>query len=42
MLRDSINNINITSEQVLITPAALKAELPVSQHSLEVIQASDA
>jgi 3-deoxy-7-phosphoheptulonate synthase len=40
MLRDSINNINITSEQVLITPAALKAELPVSQHSLEVIQAS--
>ena len=40
MLRDSLNNINVTSEQVLITPSALKAELPVSEHSLQVIQAS--
>lgn len=40
MLRDSINNINVTSEKVLVTPSVLKAELPVSQHSLEVIQGS--
>ena len=40
MLRDSINNINVTSEQILVTPSALKAELPVSQRSLEIIQSS--
>jgi 3-deoxy-7-phosphoheptulonate synthase len=40
MLRDSINNINVTSEKVLVTPSALKAELPVSQQSLEIIQSS--
>lgn len=40
MLRDNINNINISSEQVLITPDALKQELPVSEHALSVIQSS--
>ena len=40
MLRDSINNINISSEQVLVTPKALKAELPVSEKSLSIIQSS--
>ncbi|MFQ3236378.1 MAG: 3-deoxy-7-phosphoheptulonate synthase [Paraglaciecola sp.] len=40
MLRDNINNINISSEQVLITPEALKNELPVSEHALSVIQSS--
>jgi len=31
MLRDNINNINVTSEQVLITPEALKVNflLPI-------------
>ncbi|MEP0356370.1 MAG: 3-deoxy-7-phosphoheptulonate synthase [Paraglaciecola sp.] len=40
MLRDSINNINVSSEEVLVTPQALKNELPVSQSALEVIQSS--
>ena len=40
MLRDNINNINVTSEQVLITPEALKSELPVTDHALSVIQSS--
>ena len=38
MLRDSINNINISSEEVLVTPQALKSELPVSDSALQVIQ----
>ncbi|MDU0354785.1 3-deoxy-7-phosphoheptulonate synthase [Paraglaciecola aquimarina] len=40
MLRDSINNINISSEQILVTPKALKTELPVSDESLKIIQGS--
>ena len=40
MLRDSINNINISSEKVLVTPQELKTELPVSDSSLQVIQSS--
>ncbi|WP_166423190.1 3-deoxy-7-phosphoheptulonate synthase [Paraglaciecola sp. 20A4] len=40
MLRDNINNINVTSETVLITPEALKNELPVTDHALSVIQSS--
>lgn len=40
MLRDSINNINISSEQVLVTPKALKTELPVSAEALNIIQGS--
>ncbi len=40
MLRDSINNINVSSEQVLVTPKALKSELPVSDEALKIIQNS--
>jgi 3-deoxy-7-phosphoheptulonate synthase len=40
MLRDSINDINISSEQVLITPQALKAELPVGENALAIIRSS--
>ena len=40
MLRDNINNINVTSEQVLVTPETLKSELPVTDHALSVIQSS--
>ncbi|MGS2720589.1 3-deoxy-7-phosphoheptulonate synthase [Paraglaciecola aestuariivivens] len=40
MLRDSINNINISSEKVLVTPQALKEELPVSESALKIIQTS--
>lgn len=40
MLRDSINNINVSSEQVLVTPQALKDELPVSEESLNIIKQS--
>lgn len=40
MLRDSINNINVSSEQVLVTPKALKSELPVSEDALKKIQNS--
>ncbi|MFT5313769.1 MAG: 3-deoxy-7-phosphoheptulonate synthase [Paraglaciecola sp.] len=40
MLRDSINDINISSEQVLITPQALKTELPAGEHALSVIRTS--
>jgi 3-deoxy-7-phosphoheptulonate synthase len=38
MLRDPINNIHISSEQVLVTPEALAAELPVSAHALKQIE----
>ncbi|MCC2615194.1 3-deoxy-7-phosphoheptulonate synthase [Aestuariibacter halophilus] len=40
MLRDPLNNIHISSEQVLITPDELAKELPVSEHALKTIQAS--
>ena len=40
MLSDNISDINISSEQVLITPEALKIELPVSEASLSVIKSS--
>jgi len=40
MLRDSINDINISSEQVLITPQALKAELPAGENALSIIRSS--
>jgi 3-deoxy-7-phosphoheptulonate synthase len=40
MLRDSINNINISSEKVLVTPQELKSELPVSDTALQVVQSS--
>lgn len=38
MLRDPINNIHISSEQVLVTPEALAAELPVSAEALKQIE----
>lgn len=37
MIKDSINNIHISSEQVLVTPEALSSELPVSEHALSMI-----
>lgn len=40
VLKDSLNNIHISSEQVLLTPLDLKQELPISAHALKVIQQS--
>ncbi len=40
MLKDSLNNIHISSEKILITPQALKEELPVSDHALNNIRNS--
>jgi 3-deoxy-7-phosphoheptulonate synthase len=40
MLRDNNSNINISSEKVLVTPQALKAELPVSESALQIVQTS--
>ncbi len=40
MLKDSLNNLHVQSEQILITPLALKQELPISSHALSVIQHS--
>jgi len=38
LLKDSLNNIHITSEKVLITPQALRDELPVSTQALKQIR----
>ena len=40
MLKDSLNNTHISSEKVLVTPQALRQELPVSDHALKVIRQS--
>lgn len=40
MLKDSLNNIHISAEEILSTPQQLKQELPVSEHVLQVIQQS--
>jgi 3-deoxy-7-phosphoheptulonate synthase len=40
MQRDPINNIHVSSEQVLVTPDELALELPVSQHALNTIEQS--
>jgi len=40
MLKDSLNNLHVNSEQILITPEALKQALPVSPHLLSFIQQS--
>jgi len=40
VLKDSLNNIHVSSETVLVTPEALKQELPVSPHALNVIRQS--
>lgn len=40
MLKDTINNIHISSEQVLLTPDQLAQELPVSERALNAIAES--
>lgn len=42
MLRDPINNIHVSAEQVLVTPEELSKELPVSDHALHAIEQSRA
>ncbi|ART83413.1 3-deoxy-7-phosphoheptulonate synthase [Oceanisphaera profunda] len=37
MQKDTLNNINIRSEKIMITPAELKAKLPVSEKALNFI-----
>ena len=37
MLKDTLNDIRIRSEKVMITPAELKAKLPISQSALDYI-----
>ncbi|MCT7655285.1 3-deoxy-7-phosphoheptulonate synthase [Oceanimonas sp. NS1] len=37
MQKDTLNNIHIQSEKVMITPAELKAKLPISQQALDYI-----
>ncbi|SET30144.1 3-deoxy-7-phosphoheptulonate synthase [Thorsellia anophelis] len=38
--KDKLNNVNISDEQILMTPAQLKAELPLSQLGQEFISTS--
>jgi 3-deoxy-7-phosphoheptulonate synthase len=40
MLKDTINNVHVNAEEVLITPDQLKKELPVSEHALNEIKKS--
>jgi len=40
MIKDSLNNLHIQSEEILITPRALKKALPVSDHALSIIEHS--
>lgn len=40
MLKDSLNNIHVSSEELLSTPKAMKQELPVSEHVLQSIKQS--
>jgi 3-deoxy-7-phosphoheptulonate synthase len=40
VLKDNLNNIHVSSEKVLLTPQALKKELPVSEPALQGIQKS--
>ncbi|MFS1704301.1 3-deoxy-7-phosphoheptulonate synthase [Alteromonas sp. AMM-1] len=40
MIKDTINNIHVSSEKILITPEALAQELPVSERALSVIRDS--
>ncbi|WP_285165143.1 MULTISPECIES: 3-deoxy-7-phosphoheptulonate synthase [Shewanella] len=37
MQQDTINNVHISSEKVLVTPAELKKELPLSDHAYQYI-----
>ncbi|MCK4708059.1 MAG: 3-deoxy-7-phosphoheptulonate synthase, partial [Gammaproteobacteria bacterium] len=38
MLKDSLNNIHISSEEILVTPQALKQEIPVSDPAIKSIK----
>jgi len=38
VLKDSLNNIHISSEKILVTPQALKQEIPVSDHAITNIR----
>ncbi|GAA0853509.1 3-deoxy-7-phosphoheptulonate synthase [Aliiglaciecola litoralis] len=40
MLKDPVNNVHVSSEQVIITPEQLAKELPVNDKALKVIEAS--
>jgi len=40
LLKDSLNNVHVSSEKVLLSPDALKQELPVSDQALKAIQQS--
>ena len=40
MIKDTVNNIHVSAEDVLITPEALSAELPVSDKALAAISES--
>ncbi|WP_111979663.1 3-deoxy-7-phosphoheptulonate synthase [Algibacillus agarilyticus] len=40
MLKDTLNNVHVNAEEVLVTPEELKKELPISQHALDVISKS--
>jgi 3-deoxy-7-phosphoheptulonate synthase len=40
LLKDSLNNIHVSSEEILSTPKMLKQELPVSAHVLQTITQS--
>jgi 3-deoxy-7-phosphoheptulonate synthase len=37
MIKDSLNNLHVDSEEILITPSALKQSLPISQHALSFV-----
>ena len=40
MIKDTVNNVHVSTEDVLITPEALSAELPVSDKALAAISES--
>ncbi|MCW9055539.1 MAG: 3-deoxy-7-phosphoheptulonate synthase [Gammaproteobacteria bacterium] len=40
MIKDGLNNLHVQSEEILITPQALKENLPVSHHALSFIEQS--
>jgi 3-deoxy-7-phosphoheptulonate synthase len=40
LLKDTLNDIHVTGEEVLVTPAQLKKQLPISGHALNAIAES--
>ncbi|GEA10331.1 3-deoxy-7-phosphoheptulonate synthase [Alteromonas sp. KUL49] len=40
MIKDTVNNLHVSGEDILITPEALSAELPVSERALQAIAES--